>query len=105
MRVEFTVSWRQADLARADWPSLLEGVDLVTASALFDLVSAAFIERFADAVVRAGAAVYVALDVDGTAEWSPPHPDDTAVAAAFRRDQVIDKGFGPALGDRKSTRL
>ena len=92
------VSWRQADLARADWPSLLDGVGLVTASALFDLVSEAFIERFAEAVAQTGAAVYVALDVDGTSTWSPPHPDDAAVAAAFRRHQGIDKGFGPALG-------
>lgn len=93
-----TVSWRQADLAEADWPALLAGVDLVTASALFDLVSEAFIETFAAAVARAGAAVYVALDVDGTSEWSPPRADDAAVAAAFRRHQGIDKGFGRALG-------
>jgi len=92
------VSWRQADLADADWPALLAGVDLVTASALFDLVSEAFIETFAAAVARAGAAVYVALDVDGTAEWSPAQADDAAVAAAFRRHQGIDKGFGRALG-------
>lgn len=92
------VRWRQADLAAADWPSLLSGVDLVTSSALFDLVSGPFIEGFADAVAAAGAAVYVALDVDGSATWSPPHPDDDAVAAAFRRHQGIDKGFGPALG-------
>jgi SAM-dependent methyltransferase len=93
-----TVSWRQADLADADWPALLAGVDLVTASALFDLVSEAFIETFAAAVARAGAAVYVALDIDGTAEWSPAQADDAAVAAAFRRHQGIDKGFGRALG-------
>ncbi len=92
------VAWRQADLARADWPSLLHGVDLVTASALFDLVSEAFIEAFVGAVATAGAAVYVALDVDGTAAWSPAHADDATVAAAFRRHQGIDKGFGPALG-------
>jgi hypothetical protein len=100
--VPVTVTWRQADLAAADWPSLLAGVDLVTASALFDLVSAAFVERFADAVAAAGAAVYVALDVDGSASWSPPHPDDAAVAAAFRSHQGIDKGFGPALGPEAS---
>lgn len=99
------VSWRQADLADADWAALLEGVDLVTASALFDLVSAAFIERFADAAASVGAAVYVALDVDGTSTWSPPHPDDAAVAEAFRRHQGIDKGFGPALGPEASTVL
>jgi hypothetical protein len=100
--VPVTVTWREADLAAADWPSLLDGVDLVTASALFDLVSAGFVERFADAVAAAGAAVYVALDVDGTAVWSPSHPDDDAVAAAFRRHQGIDKGFGPALGPEAS---
>jgi SAM-dependent methyltransferase len=100
-----SVSWRQADLARADWPSMLDGVDLVTASALFDLVSAAFIERFSDAVAQAGAAVYVALDVDGTVEWSPGHADDAAVAAAFRSHQGIDKGFGPALGPEATAAL
>ena len=99
------VSWRQADLARADWPGLLAGVDLVTASALFDLVSEAFVEAFAEAVATAGAAVYVALDVDGTAAWSPPHPDDASVADAFRRHQGIDKGFGPALGPAASAAL
>jgi SAM-dependent methyltransferase len=99
------VSWRQADLAGADWPSLLAGVDLVTASALFDLVSASFIERFAVAVATAGVAVYVALDVDGTSAWSPAHADDGAVTAAFRRHQGIDKGFGPALGPEASKAL
>ena len=100
-----TVAWRQADLARAEWPTLLAGVDLVTASALFDLVSESFIDGFAAAVAQAGAAVYVALDVDGTAEWSPPQADDAAVAAAFRRHQGIDKGFGPALGPAATTVL
>lgn len=100
--VPVRVTWRQADLAAADWPSLLAGVDVVTASALFDLVSADFVARFADAVAAAGAVVYVALDVDGTAAWSPPHPDDGAVAAAFRSHQGIDKGFGPALGPEAS---
>lgn len=100
--VPVSVTWRQADLAAADWPALLEGVDLVTASALFDLVSADFVARFADAVAAAGAAVYVALDVDGTAAWAPAHPDDAAVAAAFRTHQGIDKGFGPALGPEAS---
>lgn len=99
------VAWQRADLADADWPALLEGVDLVTASALFDLVSAPFVERFAAAVAEAGVAVYVALDVDGTSEWSPPRADDAAVAAAFRRHQGIDKGFGPALGPAATTVL
>jgi SAM-dependent methyltransferase len=99
------ISWRQADLARADWASLLDGVDLITASALFDLVSESFVEAFCDAAATNRTAVYVALDVDGTSTWSPPHPDDAAVADAFRRHQGIDKGFGPALGPAASCRM
>jgi len=93
-----TAVWHHADLAAADWTALLAGADLVTASALFDLVSTTFVERLAAAAAKAGVAVYAALDVDGAAVWEPPHPDDAAVATGFRRDQRRDKGFGPALG-------
>jgi hypothetical protein len=98
--VPVDVCWRSADLSTVNMGALIAGADLVTASALFDLVSDGFVESFADAVATAGSAVYVALDVDGTAAWSPPHPDDEAVAAAFRRHQATDKGFGAALGPR-----
>lgn len=92
-----TVDWRLADLSRDPLP--VEGpVDLVTASALFDLVSAGFVERLAGAVAARGASVHAALDVDGADAWNPPHPADAAVAAGFRADQGRDKGFGAALG-------
>ena len=91
------VRWRLADLAADPLP--VDGpVDVVTASALFDLVSAAFVERLAAAAAARGAAIYAALDVDGDDAWLPPHPADAAVFAAFRADQGRDKGFGPALG-------
>ncbi|MFO7297060.1 MAG: hypothetical protein DIU63_13060 [Proteobacteria bacterium] len=87
-----------ADLAKADWTSLLSGADLVTASALFDLVSAEFIEQFAAAVARQGAALYTVLSYDGIAAFLPEHSADAAMRKAFNHHQRRDKGLGPALG-------
>lgn len=82
------------DLERALAPS----PDLVTAAALFDLVSEEWIARCAAAVAASGAAFYTALTYNGREEWAPPHPDDAAIAAAFHAHQRRDKGFGPASG-------
>jgi SAM-dependent methyltransferase len=71
---------------------------LVTASALLDLVSEAWIARLVATLSSRRAALYSALTYDGTTEWDPVHPLDAAVLAAFNRDQRRDKGFGPALG-------
>lgn len=71
---------------------------LVTASALFDLVSAPWAETFCRLVTRAGASVYSALTYDGHVSWSPELEDDAAVLEAFNRHQLGDKGLGPALG-------
>jgi SAM-dependent methyltransferase len=71
--------------------------DAVVNTALCDLVSRAWIETL---VPRLKAPFYAALMVDGRASWAPPHPLDRAVAAAFKRDQGRNKGFGPALGPK-----
>lgn len=93
-----TVTFRQADLA-ADLEAALAGdIDLVTASAFFDLVSAAFIARFAAALARRKAAFYTVLTYDGTKTWLPVHAADEAMNAAFNAHQHSDKGFGPAAG-------
>lgn len=80
----------------------LGGARLVTASALFDLMSAAFVDALVHrlAQLRNGWAtgLYAALNYDGTTEWQPQHPYDAAVLAAFNQDQQRDKGTGPALG-------
>jgi SAM-dependent methyltransferase len=100
-----TVTFRQADLA-ADLTSALAGdVDLVTASAFFDLTSAAFIERFAGEVAAQRAAFYTVLTYDGTKTWTPRHPADHDMSAAFNAHQGSDKGFGPAAGPRAATLL
>jgi SAM-dependent methyltransferase len=79
-------------------PFPIQGTQLVTASALFDLVSESFIERFVAMLAAQRAVLYAALSYDGMTKWTPPHALDSAVLAAFNRDQTRDKGFGPALG-------
>jgi SAM-dependent methyltransferase len=80
----------------------LEGARLVTASALFDLVSATFIDRLAAELQsrcrQQPVGLYAALSYDGRMLWSPAHPMDEAVRNAFNHHQHRDKGFGLALG-------
>jgi hypothetical protein len=95
---ELTVSFVQADLATGLDAALGPGPDLVTAAALFDLVSVPWLEALAAAVAARGSVFYTALTYDGTELWMPPHPADAAVLAAIHRHQRGDKGFGPAAG-------
>ncbi len=74
------------------------GAALVTASALFDLVSADWLDLLVARVVGLRLPVYAALNYDGLMTWNPALPEDAAVVAAFNRHQRGDKGFGPALG-------
>lgn len=91
------------DLNR-DLEMALDGLlDLVTTSALLDLVSDEWLERFAvEAAVR-NVPVYAALSYDGRAMLSPIDPMDEAVIAAVNRHQRTNKGFGPALGPDAAT--
>jgi SAM-dependent methyltransferase len=74
------------------------GADLVTASALLDLVTQEWLERLVTTCREAGSAVLLALTWDGTTTWNEPDPDDEIVAEAVRSHQLRDKGMGPALG-------
>jgi SAM-dependent methyltransferase len=86
------------DLNR-DLEDALEGpVDLVTTSALLDLVSEAWLDRLAVASAARSIPVYAALSYDGRAELDPGDPFDTAIVAAVNVHQHTDKGFGLALG-------
>lgn len=76
----------------------LEGVSMVTASALFDLVSEDFCVAFCDRIVDQGCGLYAALNYDGVIRWTHGHPLDDEMVAAFNRHQQTDKGFGKALG-------
>lgn len=75
-----------------------DGARLVTASALIDLVSAAWIDALAERLSETGSGLYAALNYDGIMNWSPVDPGDESVTASFNRHQTGDKGFGPALG-------
>lgn len=72
--------------------------DLVTASALFDLAGAAWVDALVAKVTASSSAFYTVLTYDGEERWFPPHADDAAVLTAFHADQHRDKGLGPALG-------
>lgn len=93
-----TVTTQACDLVAGALPALVAGVDLVTASALLDLTSAAWMEALCAACAQARAALLVALTIDGRVVFSAPDPQDALVLGAVARDQQRDKGFGPALG-------
>lgn len=76
----------------------LDGVSVVTASALFDLCSERFCAQLAERLAAAGCGLYAALNYDGTMRWFPEHPRDTGMVELFNRHQRTDKGLGPALG-------
>ena len=93
-----TVTAVPLDLNR-DLEAVLDGpVDLITTSALLDLVSAAWLERLAVEIAARKIPIYAALSYDGRIELSPADPLDAAIAAAVNAHQRKDKGFGPALG-------
>jgi SAM-dependent methyltransferase len=86
------------DLARSLDALPFTDAQLVTASALLDLVSADWLQDLTDRLAAARCAALFALNVDGRTEWDPPDADDALVEAAFAAHQKRDKGFGPALG-------
>lgn len=73
-------------------------VDAVTTSAFLDLVSQAWLDRFAEKLAASSLPLLAMLSVDGRRLWYPELPDDAAVLAAFEQHQAGEKGFGPALG-------
>jgi hypothetical protein len=98
-----TVATTPADLAR-DLEFALDGaLDLVTTSALLDLVSEDWLDRFIVETAARRLPVYAALTYDGRAVLTPSDPRDDDIIAAVNRHQRRDKGFGPALGPTAAT--
>jgi SAM-dependent methyltransferase len=81
-----------------------DSVDLVTASALLDLVSGAWLAALAARCAAAGAAVLFSLSVDGEFAIRPREDDDAWLLALVRRHQHRDKGLGTALGPTAAKR-
>ena len=88
------VACRTLNLAR-ELPAV-PGRTGITAAALLDLTSAAWLDAFARWCGKTP--VLMALTVDGRLAWRPEEPEDGAVRERFFAHQRNDKGFGPALG-------
>jgi hypothetical protein len=99
---QITVTFAKVDLARDLDAALGTAPDLVTAAALFDLVSAEWIQGLVAATAERRAIFYTALTYNGQESWIPPHPADAAVLAAFHVHQGGDKGFGLSAGPSAS---
>ncbi len=97
-----SVQTRLGDFSSGEIAELIGDCDLVTASALFDLVSASMIEKMVGQIAASGAAFYTTLTYDGIASWLPEQSIDNEMRKAFNRHQSTDKGFGPAAGSEAS---
>ena len=83
----------------SNFAAALDGAkDLITISALLDLVSEDWLDRFTRHIAARASQVYAALTYDGRIELSPADPLDAAITSAVNAHQRTDKGFGPALG-------
>lgn len=71
---------------------------LLTAAALLDLVSEAWLRALVQRAAAADAIVWFALTYDGRIECYPPEPEDAEVRELVNLHQLGDKGFGAALG-------
>ena len=92
------------DLAR-DLELALDGpLDLVTTSALLDLVSPEWLDRLVVEVAARRLPFYAALTYDGRAVAAPRQRFDDELVAGFNLHQRTDKGFGPALGPSAAAR-
>lgn len=90
-----------ADLAAgvaSEIEPLLGDCDLVTTSALLDLVSADWLDAVVASLARLSRPFYAALSYDGAVALAPENPRDSDIIEAVNRHQRTDKGFGIALG-------
>jgi len=97
-RCECDVERRAMDLDRLD-AGLFEGRNLVTASALLDLVSESWLRLLAARCREAGAIALFTLTYDGRSSCDPVEPEDDMVRELMNVHQKTDKGLGgPAEG-------
>jgi hypothetical protein len=86
------------DLSRDIEAGLRREINLITTSALLDLVSETWLHGFARTAAARAVPVYAALTYNGVIDLSPTDAFDTAIVSAVNAHQRTDKGFGMALG-------
>ena len=94
---EIQIEQRQRDLRVLD-DDLFTGRHLVTASALLDLVSDAWLASLAAHCRRHRSAVLFALTYNGHSHCDPVEPEDELILDLFNRHQRTDKGLGGPAG-------
>ena len=95
----FELETRTIDIARArELAEPIADADVVTASALLDLVSDEWLRALCAMCQERRSAVLFALSYDGRMTCTPEEPEDGLVRQLVNRHQRTDKGFGPALG-------
>jgi len=77
------------------WP---DETQLITASAVFDLVSTPWVSEFIKILRRRNTSLLATLTFNGKMNAEPHHDLDEAMFNAFRAHQRTDKGFGAAAG-------
>ena len=92
-RCDCDVETRAMDLNRLD-AGLFEGRNLVTASALLDLVSESWLRLLAARCREAGAIALFTLTYDGRSSCDPVEPEDDFVRELMNVHQKTDKGLG-----------
>src|SRR3954468_1871174 len=93
------VETRCLDLGESLPPEIFAGRDLVTASALLDLVSPEWLGAIARECRESGAAVLFALTYNGRSQCTPEEPEDDEVRELMNRHQrASNHGFGLAAG-------
>jgi SAM-dependent methyltransferase len=101
---DLLIEVRTIDLVR-DLELALDGaLDVITTSALLDLVSADWLGRLTVEAAARRLPVYAALTYQGQATLDPAEPFDLEIVAAVNRHQRRDKGFGSALGPEAGLR-
>jgi hypothetical protein len=99
MPLDCQIRARQADLGALEAANVIAGRHLVTASALLDLVSEAWLRSLASQCRAAGAVMLFTISYNGRFSCTPEEREDTLVLNLFNKHQHAANGVGgPATG-------
>ena len=91
--------WLQGQVTIHNLDAMIpDPLDLITASALLDLMSAEWLETLAVTAAQRSAAVLMVLNYCGSFELQPHEPMDQWLCASVNNHQHRDKGTGGAAG-------